>query len=387
MSTYGVYSTKYENLSNDQLYSMYCEASYSKLNTNEKLDLLQETVNRDAFERGEIGAPEVRFADLPANVSGNADKGVINVNYDMAVRGIQTFEYNGQTIQHTISDYNIQSLNTVLHENTHCFQDQIIDGTISLDNQKTINEYQANACTESVVQQNGTYQFGSQYLTGETPNGYYLYYFQPTERDAYLYAEAKTAQILSSLSEKYGIEKSFAVYEKSVIVNGFQAKEQEAIQVFQNPDFVKDLSQTLQNQYFETNISVNTNTEAAVKAEMIATYKSLQQSVSMNKEDMNMSFDPKPVTLEEYNQSLRESVTAYYEHAVNNSVMSKEEAIQSTAEMSENYFSAVEEFQDAQDNTIVNTDAVVPDGVTVDTENTVDTGTEDGVESSGGIDF
>ena len=100
-----------------------------------------------------------------------------------------------------------------------------------------------------------------------------------------------------------------------------------------------------------------------------------------------MSFDPKPVTLEEYNQSLRESVTAYYEHAVNNSVMSKEEAIQSTAEMSENYFSAVEEFQDAQDNTIVNTDAVVPDGVTVDTENTVDTGTEDGVESSGGIDF
>ena len=147
------------------------------------------------------------------------------------------------------------------------------------------------------------------------------------------------------------------------------------------------MSQTLQNQYFETNISVNTNTEAAVKAEMIATYKSLQQSVSMNKEDMNMSFDPKPVTLEEYNQSLMESITAYYEHAVNNSVMSKEEAIQSTAEMSENYFSAVEEFQDAQDNTIVNTDAVVPDGVTVDTENTVDTGTEDGVESSGGIDF
>ena len=63
-----------------------------------------------------------------------------------------------------------------------------------------------------------------------------------------------------------------------------------------------------------------------------------------------MSFDPnKPVTLEEYNATLRDSVNAYYVHAMNDPAMSKEEAINSTAEMSENYLGAVQEFQEAQE--------------------------------------
>ena len=61
-----------------------------------------------------------------------------------------------------------------------------------------------------------------------------------------------------------------------------------------------------------------------------------------------MSFDPKPVTLEEYNQSLRDTVNAYYEHAMQDPSMTEEDAIQSTAEMSEKYLDAVEEFQQEQ---------------------------------------
>lgn len=91
MSVYGVHPTRYGNLNNEQLYSMFRESSYSKLDESEKLDLLQETVNRDSLERGEIGAPEVRFADLPANESGNASNGVINVNRNMAVNGVQAY--------------------------------------------------------------------------------------------------------------------------------------------------------------------------------------------------------------------------------------------------------------------------------------------------------
>lgn len=295
MSAYGVHSTRYGDLSDDQLYSMYRGASYSRLNEDEKLELLQETVNRDAAERGEIGEPEVRFADLPVNESGNAADGVINVNYDMAVRGVQTFEYNGRVIQHPVSDYNIQSLNTVLHENTHCFQDQVTDGTITMDDAQLANEYRANTFTASLVRQSGAYHLGSQYLTGETPNGHYLYYFQPTERDAYLYAEEKTAAILSVLSEKYGTENSFAAYESSVAVNGFQAKEEEAIQVFQNPDFVRDLSQTLQNHYFETDVPVDARTEEAVKAEMIAAYTELQQDIRNTQESMDADAEPEGI--------------------------------------------------------------------------------------------
>lgn len=354
MGAYGVHPTRYGNLSNDQLYAMFRESTYSKLGESEKLELLQETVNRDALEKGEVGAPEVRFADLPANESGNAANGVINVNRDMAVNGMQSFEYNGQAIQHSISDYNVQSLNTVLHENTHCFQDQIIDGTITIEDAQKTAEYQANSFTSSAVLQDGRYQLGSQYLIGETANGYYCYYFQSTERDAFLSAEERTAAILRGLAEKYGTEPSFEAYAKSVKLTGYHATEREAIEQFQNPNFERDLNQTLQNQFFGTNVPVDKNTEAAVKAEMVATYKSLQQQITQAnnlsvKEDTKMPFDPnKPVSLEEYNATLRDSVNAYYEHAMNDPTMSKEEAIKSTAEMSEKYIDAVQEFQESQ---------------------------------------
>lgn len=354
MGAYGVHPTQYGNLSNDQLYAMFRESTYSKLGESEMLELLQETVNRDALEKGEVGAPEVRFADLPANESGNAANGVINVNRDMAVNGTQSLEYNGQTIQHSISDYNVQSLNTVLHENTHCFQDQIIDGTITIEDAQKIAEYQANSFTSSAVLQDGRYQLGSQYLIGETANGYYCYYFQSTERDAFLSAEERTAAILRGLTEKYGTEPSFEAYAKSVELTGYHATEREAIERFQNPNFERDLNQTLQNQYFGTNVPVDKNTEAAVKAEMVATYKSLQQQITQAnnlsaKEDTKMPFDPnKPVSLEEYNATLRDSVNAYYKHSLNDPTMSKEEAIKSTAEMSEKYIDAVQEFQESQ---------------------------------------
>lgn len=355
MSVYGEHPTIYKDLSNEQLYSMFRESTYSRLNESEKLDLLQETVNRDALERGEIGAPEVRFVDLPANESGNAADGVINVNRNMAVNGIQIVGYNGQTIQHIMSDYNCQTLNTVLHENVHCFQDQVIDGTISIDNVQKIAEYQANGFTESIVLQDGKYQLGSQYLAGKTANGYYFYYFQSTEKDAFLLAEEKTENILNSIIERYGNEASFEAYAKSIAVMGYYATEQEAIERFQNPDFVKDLNQVLQNQYFETSISVDPNTEKAVKAEMIATYQDLrQQIIQANnlsaKENARMSLEQyKPVSLEEYNEALSKGYTMNYEHMKNDPTLTQEEFIQQASTMSEKYHEALQEFQEAQE--------------------------------------
>lgn len=59
-----------------------------------------------------------------------------------------------------------------------------------------------------------------------------------------------------------------------------------------------------------------------------------------------MPFNPnQSVSLEEYNATLRNTVNAYYEHAINDPSMSKEEAIQSTAEVSERYLDNVQEFQ------------------------------------------
>ena len=355
MSAYGVHPTRYGNLSNEQLYSMFRESSYSKLDESEKLDLLQETVNRDALERGEIGAPEVRFADLPANESGNASNGIINVNRDLAVNGVQSIEYNGQTIQHSVRAYNIESLNTVLHENIHCFQDQIIDGTINIEDAQKSAEYQSNSFTTSVVLQDGKYQPGSQYLTGETANGYYCYYFQATERDAFLGAEEKTNAILNNIIEKYGTELSFEAYAKSVEITGYHATEQAAIERFQNLNFERDLNQTLMNQYFGMNEPVDPEVENAVKAEMIAAYQSLYQQITQTDnltitEETTMTFDPnKPVSLEEYNATLSQSYAATYEHMKTDPTLSQEEFVEQASTMSEKYHEAIQEFQEAQD--------------------------------------
>lgn len=124
------------------------------------------------------------------------------------------------------------------------------------------------------------------------------------------------------------------------------------MQLFQNPNFIKDVNQTLLNQHFGTNVPVEPATEKAVKAEMIESYRAMEKLASGNhfveKECTKMSFDYKPVSLEEYNQSLRDTVNAYYTHAMSEPGMSREDALRSTGEMAEKYLSAVEEFQEAQ---------------------------------------
>ena len=62
-----------------------------------------------------------------------------------------------------------------------------------------------------------------------------------------------------------------------------------------------------------------------------------------------MSFEYKPVFLEEYNQTLRDSVNAYYTHEMNDPNMSNEDALKSTGEMAEQYLDAVQEFQETQE--------------------------------------
>ena len=62
-----------------------------------------------------------------------------------------------------------------------------------------------------------------------------------------------------------------------------------------------------------------------------------------------MSFEYKPVSLEKYNQTLRDSVNEYYTHAMNDPNMSNEDALKSTGEMAEQYLDAVQEFQETQE--------------------------------------
>lgn len=80
----------------------------------------------------------------------------------------------------------------------------------------------------------------------------------------------------------------------------------------------------------------------------------------------------KPVTLEEYNQTLRDSVNNYYLHA--NLNMSHEDALISTGQMSERYLNSVEEFNmKAEESENINEYSVVDK---IQSENSLEIGEE-----------
>lgn len=266
---------------------MFRESTYSKLSEDCKLDLLQETVNRDAAERGMVEAPKVTFSDLPHDISGQAANNCIELNREMFVDGKQSFQYNGETITRDLEDANMQALTTAIHENVHCYQDQVNSGLIECEDQNLAMQYKANDFTLSSVNTKDGTKIGSQYLTGETKNGYYMYYFQATERDAYKLSETKAQSIMQQLSEKYGTEKSFEAFERSLAANGYNVTEKTANELFQNPNFEKDVNMTLMNQYYGTDFKVDENTEKAVKDEMVESYNNLEnekEAVNVNNE-------------------------------------------------------------------------------------------------------
>lgn len=255
MSDYGSYTTQYAKLSNEELYGMYRESVFSNLSNGQKLDLGQETVNRDAAERGMKGAPKLVFAELPEGIKGQNLNGTIEID-------------------NNVLNNNCEFLNTVIHENIHSYQDQVIDGTITEVDENIALQYKANANNiGSAVFHEGTYQMGSHYLRGISSTDCSV--VQATERDAMKGAEAKTSGIIQALAEKYGMEPSFQNYENSISENGYLVWENRAIERFQNPNFEKDVNQVLLNQYFGDDVIVDSNTEKAVKAEMIVSYEAV----------------------------------------------------------------------------------------------------------------
>lgn len=121
-----------------------------------------------------------------------------------------------------------------------------------------------------------------------------------------------------------------------------------------------------------------------------------------------MSFDPnKPVSLEEYNETLSNTYAMTYEHMKNDPMLSQEEFIQQASTMSEKYHDAIQEFQYAQgakaesnvsvtegirsfesNGVQADTNAVDAAGISTTDISTVDSGVSEGdidVGGSGGV--
>ena len=346
---YGTHPTIYGSYSDEALMDLYRESSWFCMGEDSRQQLLQETVNRSAAAKGELGACEVRFADLDSGTLGEQSGNVININRSVFAQDTYQHEYNGHMIEERAFDSNMRALETVLHEDIHAWQNQCIDGTISCPDATLLEEYTANNFSISVVPDGyGGLQIGSHYLSGETPNtGYYMYYFQSTERDAHLYSEQQTWNVMQSLQAKYGDDKSLLTYQKGVLLNGYQTTYREGQLLFGNENFEQEINQVLVNQYYKTNTPVDPAIQAAVQNEMIASYEAQMRASVENKEDIVMDKGYTPVTAEDYESSMRSTVNAFYEHAVNDPSLTQEEAIAQTAEVAENYLAAMEDVQAA----------------------------------------
>jgi hypothetical protein len=154
---------------------------------------------------------------------------------------------------------------------------QCIDGTITYANYSLVDEYASNNFSVSMIRdQNGNLQPGSHYLSGENSLlGYYMYYFQSTERDAHYYSQKQAAAIGQYLQGKFGNDPSFAEYMSGIQAKGFAAMHQEGAQLFGNQNFDKEINQILMNEYYGTAVPVDPNIEKAVKQEMIDSYTAL----------------------------------------------------------------------------------------------------------------
>lgn len=291
---YGEHPTIYQSLADEELYCMYRRENWSRLDEESRQQLLQETVNRAALENGEIGSCKVVFSnELGSNVSGEQSGSVIYLNRTMFIDEKMVTYHNGREIEYKMKDANMQALTTVLHEDQHAWQNQIISNEITCEENQLAEDYKANDFDVSLINNKDEYiRMGSQYLRGEMEGevGYYLYYLQATERDAFRFSEQKAQSIMKNLIEKYGDEVSFQAYREDLEINGYEAQLKNAQKFFKNENIEQDINQTLKNTYYGTSVEVDKRTEQIVFAEMEESYKSIYQDIKYEN-SMNHDFD------------------------------------------------------------------------------------------------
>lgn len=336
--------TRYSNCSNGALSSAYTESSWMKLSEDEKLDLLQETVNREAMHNGAEPCT-VSFENMPSNTQGYQTDNKIVLNREMFVDNQITYKYGETSIKMDMQAPNYSAYEVVLHEYRHSIQQQISDGKIDAD-PKTKARFEANNFT--VTEING--QRASQYMLGKTGNSYDLYYLNPTELDAHKFSQEMAMTLVDEHRMQNGEDDSILSYAKEISTNGYEARLAD-LKAKYGENIDKEVEQILINKYSNTNVPVDENIEKMIINEMIASQQALDNA--NKKEINNMSSNDwldKHVTREEYNSALRNSVNSYYEHEKSNPNVLQEEVNENAAEMSENYISALEEFDAAQAN-------------------------------------
>lgn len=227
----------FSQLSDRQLYGMYRPAAWGGLRPAERLELLQETVNREGCCQ-----TNVSFAPMEPNISGFEKGGEIVLNEEMVVRDQMTCRFDGQAVTYRPPDIGYRMLETVLHEHRHAVQEKIILGQIPVDC-ATRARLAANDTTFSLFDG----RVVSQYLKGETEAA--LYYLQPCELDAYRTSQDRTVEILRDIQSQYGPDSAMEAYTQRLEDEGWQAQVDRANAAYQCLDVPEEIAKALLHVY------------------------------------------------------------------------------------------------------------------------------------------
>lgn len=262
--------TRYTFLSEKELHSLYLHSNWVKLDENERLDLLQETVNREVIADGGNYFGIVDFVNMSPSVSGSQSGFKINLNRYMFVNDIKKETYNDTFISFDLENSNMLAYETVLHESRHLHQYAATLGLAEA-SQDELALYRANDFTVTNIDG----ERASQYLKGI--NSYSLYYLNPTELDAYKVSQEKALALAKELETEYGTDNSLELYQTQIESDGYNATLAD-IREFLGENIDTEVATVLMNYHYGTDAPVRSEVKEMVTSEMIAT----QQEIDSN---------------------------------------------------------------------------------------------------------
>ena len=281
-----------------KLYSNFSYNKWNQLDIDTKWKYLQELENYFAAEQGR---PAVKVLMVPSkDIDGyygeySSDENAIYINRDLVEYGTLLGPVDKN--HPAMLDANMQLFDTIAHEGYHAYQNYAIEHPGFHKDVKQVKEWAINDENVKIFDE------GDEYLV------------QPQERDAWKYGSEKTREAFDEIEKYYGAEPGRAMYEKAVEDNSYENALERLWN--NNPDglnqMYKEMMDAYEERYRENNSTVNLDS----------------------------------ITVDEYDAISREAVNRYYEHLKNNPSLSNEEVMRMTGEMSEKYFSAVEEYKNA----------------------------------------
>ena len=281
-----------------KLYSNFSYNKWNQLDIDTKWKYLQKLENYFAAEQGR---PAVKVLMVPSkDIDGyygeySSDENAIYINRDLVEYGTLLGPVDKN--HPAMLDANMQLFDTIAHEGYHAYQNYAIEHPGFHKDVKQVKEWAINDENVKIFDE------GDEYLV------------QPQERDAWKYGSEKTREAFDEIEKYYGAEPGRAMYEKSVEDNSYENALERLWN--NNPDglnqMYKEMMDAYEERYRENNSTVNLDS----------------------------------ITVDEYDAISREAVNRYYEHLKNNPSLSNEDVMRMTGEMSEKYFSAVEEYKNA----------------------------------------